>query len=117
GLDLSLGYNNVTLDRSIDQNFLGTLLPIVYSADSDFFDARIRFRANDQWTVGGDARLYSNDGTFGLDRDDYRAFVEYAFPAGYLVRVGYRTVDYNEDQYSFDDYDADIAELGVGFRW
>lgn len=117
GLDVSLGYNNVTLDRNIDQTVLGTLLPIAYSADSDFFDARVRFKANEQWTVGGDLRLYTNDGSFALQRDDYRGFVEYAFPAGYLVRVGYRTIDYDEDLYNFDDYDANIAEFAVGYRW
>lgn len=125
-LNVSLGYNRVELDRTIDQvvvtlpGFGGGAelpFPIAYLAESDFIDGRLRWRANDQWSVGGDLRFYTNDGSFGLTRDDLRAFVEYAFPAGYLVRAGYRTVDYDEDTFDFDDYDADIAELAVGYRW
>jgi hypothetical protein len=118
-LNVSVGYNRVELDHDIDQLVSAgpTLFVIRYLAESDFIDGRLRWRANDQWTVGGDLRFFTNDGSFALTRDDLRAFVEYTFPAGYLVRAGYRTVDYDEDAFDFDDYDADIAELAVGYRW
>ena len=34
-----------------------------------------------------------------------------------VVHLGYRTVDYNEKDFDFDDYDADILEAGIGYRW
>ncbi len=52
-----------------------------------------------------------------MDRDDLRGFVEFDLPQGYLLNVGYRTVDYSEDTTRYDDYDADIAEVSVGYRW
>jgi hypothetical protein len=67
--------------------------------------------------VGGDLRLYQNDGSFGLERDDYRAFVEVGFADAYTARLAYRTVDYSENAVSFDDYDADILEAAIGYRW
>jgi hypothetical protein len=56
-------------------------------------------------------------GTGGLDREDFRIFGEYAFAPGYLVQLGYRTIYYDEESFDFDDYDADILEVGVGYRW
>jgi len=119
GFDASIGWSTVDIDRDVDQFVNGGdfFFPISYSAESDFLDGRLRWRPSENWTVGGSLRLYENDGSFGLERDDYRAFVDYAFAAGYTVGVAYRTVDYDESTYNFDDYDADIIEASVGYRW
>lgn len=120
-LSASLGYANVNLDQKIHQlvDFGGTILARdpFYEADSNFFDAHLRYRVEAQWTVGGDALFYDNSGSFGLKRDDYRVFVEYEFLEKYVAHVGYRNVDYNEDAFNFDDYNADIAEVGIGVHW
>lgn len=125
-LDLSFGYHLIEADRSVDQlvttlpGFGGGqtfLFPVLYSSESDFFDARLRYRANDRVTLGGRALLYENTGTFGLERDDISCFVEVDLKEGYLVNLAYRTVDYEEEVASFDDYDADIVEVSVGYRF
>lgn len=120
-LSVSLGYSLVDVTRQIDQLVQGgartELFNIFYEADSDFLDARLRYAVNERVTVGGMARLYDNDGSFALERDDYRAFVDLTLNKGYLVHFGYRTVDYDEQTFNFDDYDADIAEIGVGYRF
>ena len=69
------------------------------------------------YLFGGSFRVYDNKGSFALTHDDYRAFVEAGCGAGYVVHLGYRMVDYDEDEFDFDDYDADIAELAIGYRW
>jgi hypothetical protein len=118
-LSLSVGYSNIDLERQIDQTVagLGRTLAIFYGADSDFFDGRVRYQATERFAVGGDLRLYQNDGSFGLERDDYRAFVEVGFADAYTARLAYRTVDYSEDAVDFDDYDAEILEAAIGYRW
>lgn len=118
GLDLSLGYTVGEVNRDIDQIVNDSVLfPIAYQADTDMIDGRVRYAFDDRWAVGGSFRVYDNTGSFALTHDDYRAFVEAGFGDGYLVRLGYRMVDYNEDRFNFDDYDADIAELAIGYRW
>jgi hypothetical protein len=118
GLDLSVGLASGEVNREIDQLVNGTILfPIDYQADTDMFDGRVRYAFDDRWALGGSFRVYDNQGSFALTHDDYRAFVEAACGAGYLVRVGYRMVDYDEDRFDFDDYDADILELAIGYGW
>jgi hypothetical protein len=126
GLNFSLGYNMVDAKRSIDQ-IVSTppgfgqappyLVAVDYDSDATFFDSRVRYKANDDWTVGADVRMYDNDGSFAVKRDDYRAWVEAGFGNNYLIHLGYRTVNYDEGKYNFDDYDADIAEVSIGYRW
>lgn len=121
----SFGYGTIDIDRSIFQ--IVTTLPgfgggqelpfdIQYDAESDFLNGHLRWKVTDLWTVGGDARLYENDGSFGLEREDLRAYAEVGLGA-YALRGGLRTVDYDEEVANFDDYDADILELSIGYRW
>ena len=120
-LAVSAGFSNVSLDREIDQvvvgGFLERLFAIDYEADADFFDARVRYRAHDRLTLGADVRLYQNAGSFGLEREDVRGWVEVGVLERYVLSVAYRVVDYDEDDVDFDDYDADILELGIGYSW
>lgn len=117
----ALGYSLVDVTRQIDQIVLGgaraELFNIFYEADSDFLDGRVAYDFNDRLTAGVRFLLYENDGSFGLERDDWRAFVDWALGSGYLAHLAYRTVDYDEERFSFDDYDADIIEIGIGYRF
>ncbi|MEM9556905.1 MAG: hypothetical protein AAGC60_21780 [Acidobacteriota bacterium] len=124
--DLRVGYTMVETDRSIDQlvttlpGFGGGqtfLFPTLYESGADFIDLRARWRPNDRLQLGADALLYDNTGSFGLEREDLRAYVQVGLLDGYLVQLAYRTVDYTEEAQSFDDYEAEIAELSVGYRW
>jgi hypothetical protein len=120
-ISATLGYGFLQIDREVNQlvDFGGSPLPIpiAYNIDTDFIDGSLRWAIDERWAVGGDARIYSNDGSFGLDRTDLRGWVEALCGAGYVLRAGYRTVDYDETDYNFDDYDANILELGFGYRW
>lgn len=116
--DGSLGYSNVSAERSIDQLVNeSTLFAVFYESDSDFLDGRFRFVATDRISFGADLRSYQNDGSFGVERDDYRGWIQIGFLDGYNVRAAYRMVDYNETGFNFDDYDADIVELSLGYDW
>ena len=97
----------------------GQLLPfpIAYAAKVDLFDASVRFRVTDRLKVGGAARLRDTEGSFPLQREDLSAMVELGVGEGYLVHVEYRSIDYNEVGIDFDDYDARILEVGLGYSW
>lgn len=126
GLDLAAGYTTYDIERGADRiittlpGFGGGVsfpFPILFEAESDFLDARVRWRLNERVFLGADLRRYENAGSFGLERDDVRGFAEVEVTEAYLVHLGYRMVDYDEDLADFDDYDAEIIELSVGYRW
>jgi hypothetical protein len=68
-------------------------------------------------TVGGSFNHYQNDGSFGINREDLRTWVELGFGEMYLLHLGYRLVDYEEDDFDWDDYDSNIGEFSVGYKW
>jgi hypothetical protein len=117
--DASLGWSSISLDRFAD--FAVPAIPTLpardYTAESDFIDGLLRFQATEALTLGGEIRFYENDGSFALERDDYRLFGEYRYERGFLYRLSYRSVDYDEGAFDFDDYDADIIDFGVGWSW
>lgn len=119
-LQASLGFSHHEIDRNVDQIVLvGTprLYPIDYRAEADFLNAQVEWRPVAAWTVGAMALLYDNDGSFAVERDDLRLWVERRFAAGYSVGGTYRTVDYQEGTFRLDDYEADVIELFLGWRW
>ena len=118
-LQLSGGYTSVDTARSVDQlvtaGFRQDLFLINFTADSVFFDASARWIINDTISIGADVRRYENDGSFAVDRDDLRAFVDVRLTDEYSLEVAYREFDYLEDV--FDDYDAEILELAIRLDW
>ena len=66
---------------------------------------------------GVDLNVYDNHGTFPLTWRQYLLFVDLRSPAGYLIRFSYQRNDYNEDGFDFDDYDADMVTVSVGYRF
>ncbi len=116
----SFGYSNVEMDREIAHVVAGGALrpffDIDYGSDSDFFDGRVRWSPTERLAVGGNVYFYDNAGSFALQREDLRAFVECAFTDHYVGGISYRRVDYDEGLFDFDDYSADIVELTVGYR-
>ena len=89
---------------------------ILYESDSDMIDARIVYDMDGKWSLGADMRQYDNSGSFGVEREDYRVWGEFAL-GDYLVHLGFRTIDFDETGFNFDDYDADIGEFSIGYRW
>ncbi|MDX1631524.1 MAG: hypothetical protein R3234_06665 [Thermoanaerobaculia bacterium] len=121
-LDVSFGYSLYEAERSIQQLVTSTgprtdLFDIFYESDADFLDGRIRWKAHERVTLGGMFRTYENSGSFALEHQDFRGFVEVGFLEDYVTGLAYRTVDYDEASFDVDDYDADIVELSIGYRW
>jgi hypothetical protein len=52
-----------------------------------------------------------------MERDDLRVLFDYELTRGYLLHLGLRSIDYEENARGLNDYDADIVEVGVGYRF
>ena len=117
-IEASGGYSVIEMESSIDQVLNGTNpRAIRYLADSDFVDAFVRWFATQKLALVGSVYLYDNTGTFGVERQDYRGAIEYVFLEKYVVGLAYRTINFEEDNFGFNDYDADVIDLSVGYRW
>ena len=118
-LSVSAGYGQVEYARRIDQAVSGgsrvDVFAIAYGADADFVDASLRWQLGAKVATGAYARRYENAGSYALERDDWRAFVEVALRGNYLLQLAKRSIDYDED--GFDDYNAELVELALGYRW
>ena len=139
-LDLRIGYRVESWDFSLggatldnDHSILQTVTtlpgfgggqifpyPIFFESDAEFVDARVA------WQQGGSGsggprieavlRSFENDGSFARERDDFRLTAEIPLPKNYLLYGSFRTVDYS-DVRTLNDYEADVAELGFGYRF
>lgn len=121
GLDVSVGYAFVRVKHDVDQtiNPGGSpfLIPILYRANSNFVNGRLRWRFLPEWRIGADLRFYDNDGSFAVRRNDLRAYVDVTVYENYLLNVGLRRIDYEEKLRGFNDYDATIVEASIGYTW
>jgi hypothetical protein len=118
-LELSAGASTTDIAREIDQLVTGgsiqLLFPIAYGSAIRFRDVWARWAATDRIGVGGSFGSYDNRGSYPLERDDHRIFVDFALTGDYSIVAAYRDVDYSEDL--FDSYDADILELAFRVDW
>ncbi len=126
GLEASLGYSFIDTERRVDRivttapGFGGGeqfLFPVLFQSDADFIDGAIRWQALEMLTLGANIRFYENSGSFDRDQDDYRIYADVELPNSYLLHLGYRSIDYDEPVRGFNNYDADITEFGVGYRF
>jgi hypothetical protein len=118
-MQISAGVTLIDADREISQLVTGgtrqVLFPISYVAESELYDVSIRRLVTERVTIGGSIRTYENLGSYQLERDDDRIYAEFRLRAGYALDVSYRDVSYRED--AFDEYDAQILELGFRLAW
>lgn len=118
-VQLAAGAGRVDYSRRIDQLVTGgtrqDLFAIDYAAEARFLDTSFRWQLAAKVAIGAYARAYDNDGSYPLERDDWRGFVEVDLGDGYHLQIARRSLDYVED--GFDDFDAELVELAVGFRW
>jgi hypothetical protein len=87
----------------------------IYEANTDQALAGIGVEAHENLTLGFQALVYTNSGSFELDKKEFSTYALVKCPAGYTLRFGYDREDYDEDAADFDDYDANIFTVGVGY--
>ena len=87
----------------------------IYESQTNHLYGGIRIDTNSYLTLGFDTVIYANSGTFELDKKTYSLYALIKSAAGYTLRFGYEREDYNEEAVNFDDYDANIFTVGVGY--
>ena len=117
-LEISLGYTQLESRRNVAQLVSGgtrqELFPVVFEAESEFVNGSARVQVQDWLGVGGRFRVFKNGGSFSRSRDDLSGFVQLGFGTNYVLDLSYLVVDYGED--GFDDFDARILEVSIGYR-
>jgi hypothetical protein len=117
-LDLSLGYTRLDSKQNVAQLVSGgtrqELFPVAFEAESEFVNGSVRVQLSAWLGVGGRFRVFENGGSFPRSRDDLSGFVELGFGTNYALDLSYLVVDYGED--GFDDFDARILEVSIGYR-
>lgn len=138
-VDLSLGYDRTEIDADADLVFVtgSTFVPAfdifttlessAYVAEQDALRAQAVFRLGEAWSAGLLAVVTSNDGTFPIDWDRYRAHVAWQHGSGLFVRLALERYELSEtNPYAGDpaartpavnDYEADLATASLGFRF
>ena len=127
GLVTSVGYALVDVRREVDQSVVPLpgfgptpppfIYPVLFMADTNFVDGRLHWQAHERVTIGTDLRYYTSDGSFAVDRRDHRVFGEVGVGRGYTAGVSYRSIAYEETALGFNDYDANIVEFSLGYRF
>jgi hypothetical protein len=96
----------------------GTFLwDIMFEGKSNLFDAYISFSLGKAWGLGGYFNSYKNTGSWELSRTTLKLFLEYASPGGLIGQLGYRLVDFKEEDPGLNDYKANIFEISFGYKW
>ena len=119
GISLVFGFGGSMIERSQDfrrvvlGGFRRDLFNVIYDAETVYADAGLRWNFTQRWAVGGSYRLYDNDGSFDVNRDDGTIFVESNLLRHYTLRLSYRNVDYSEG--GIEAYDADLIEATIRF--
>ncbi len=86
----------------------------IYEANTNQLLAGVSAGAHKSLTLGFQTLIYSNTGSFELDKKQFSVYALVDCPEGYKLRFGYDREDYDEDAEDFDDYDANIYTVAVG---
>ena len=90
---------------------------IMYEGKSNLFDAYLSFSLGETWALGGYFNSYKNTGSWELSRTTFKAFLKYMCPSGLIGQLGYRVVDFKEEEFGYNDYKANIFEISFGYKW
>ncbi len=112
--------NEVVNQIVTEPGFLGGLMfeiAALYESNLDMASGGARAELSDALAVGTEIFTYRNRGTFGLDWEQYRFFVELPSPAGYVLNLSYQYNSLNEQDFDFDDYSSHVVTASVGYRF
>jgi opacity protein-like surface antigen len=117
----SLNYRMLSIEQNVTRTlvFYGSpkVWEVLYEGNTSIISGYLHWKISKNLGLGGFINYLDNQDTWAISRIDFKGFIEYKFCGGYLVKAGYRYVDYQEKEEGFNDYTANIAEFSVGYRW
>jgi hypothetical protein len=93
------------------------LWDILFEGETHLFDAYLYFHLDKAWGIGSYLNYYRNKGSWELTRTTLKAFLKYTFHCGIIGQLGYRLVDFKEEEFGCNDYKANIFEISFGYKW
>ncbi|MCP4149038.1 MAG: hypothetical protein GY757_14920 [bacterium] len=116
-----LGYSMIYTKTEGDRNFVFYGSPstwnILYEGRANLFDANLSFKIKGNAKLGLYANYYMNEGSWEVKRITIKPFITVNFCDGFLGRLAYRYVKFEEDLYGYNDYEANIIEVSFGYKW
>jgi hypothetical protein len=104
-----------------------------YDSKINNLKAGFNHNFNESFLAGADLNWFDNSGTFPsdfpgsfplsafgsfpLDWTQFQLWGQFKTTAGYLIRIAYQRNDYNEERWDFDDYDANMVTVSVGYAF
>jgi hypothetical protein len=104
-----------------------------YDSKINNFSAGFNHSFTESFLAGADLNWFDNSGTFPsrpvdpfplsafgsfpLDWTQFQLWGQFKTTAGYLIRIAYQRNDYNEEIFTFDDYDANMVTVSVGYAF
>jgi hypothetical protein len=118
---LGIGYGLIYIKNEGDRNFVFYGSPatweILNEGRANLFDAYFQVKANKMWMVGVYGNYYKNDGYWEVERYTIKPFLEINFDGGFIGQLAYRYIDFKENIYGYNNYNANIFEISFGYRW
>jgi hypothetical protein len=110
-------YTRMDIDNTVKHEIetLSEFWESLYEANTNQLLAGVLYDVHENLSLGFHTNVYKNTGSFGLDKQEYSVYSLLKCPAGYTVRIGYDRENYNEKDANFDDYNANIVSVGVGY--
>ncbi len=90
---------------------------ILFEGETHLFDAYLYLHLDKAWGIGSYLNYYQNKGSWELTRTTLKAFLKYTFHCGIIGQLGYRLVDFKEEEFGYNDYKANIFEISFGYKW
>ncbi len=90
---------------------------ILFEGQSNLIDVFLYFYPGKAWALGGYFNYYENKGSWELSRSTLKAFVKYQCKTGFITQLAYRLIDFKEKELGLNDYQANIFEISIGYRW
>jgi hypothetical protein len=90
---------------------------IYYEGKSNLIEAILNYDINEQVRIGAYGNYYQNNGFWEISRTMLKSYIEYMFVNRLVFHLGYRYIDFKEENSGYNDYSANIFEFSFGYRW
>ena len=117
----SLGYSFIDI-RQVGDRMLSNYGPpaywaILYEGEATLIDIYFQYILSKKISAGAYFNSYKNKGSWELERTMGKAFIKFELCNGFLTQLIFRSVEFKETMYNYNNYNANILEVSFGYKW